>query len=669
MIPRQESPGMMVNQHDSRSITVVADTGVKFSVPYRFYWNGHYRPAESIVLTSPADAEEETGRRGRKPQGSAAGPFEVRAFFLFGEIRDRISQDASGISIARAWSVKTQGSVRLGIDVDLEPPAGLCSLFPGLHAARGMPAAPLSFLGENATYPAGLFLALGREGVLIFSPSAACGDTPGSIGVSRTEADDEPARVRVELRFPGVEQPTPAPEQEAVIESSGTLERTHLLCLTFASREEIAIRGGEAVSVRVGVRRETTEPILPLIDTAALGRSLQDALVSHLHQSGGVVGMREFPDSPWISASAGAGCALALRKLFPEDSRLGELALQLADFALRGQVPWGVFHESFHLPSGQWRGARGQAEASILAVGQSARVAELLLELSAELAGAGFPHEKYFLAGLRFVDFFLDEKGKLSPAGGLHRASSSVVTPDPRSGLAGLEIFFAVARVFRKTGHDRYKKALDVLVRRFSSLQWDPFQPPASREGRGSDSAGALLAARMYVEMRALGYKPAEPPVTGSAAARARAAESARLFASLLVPWIRVHGEAPAGAPARPGSGFLLDSFARRRLLCAGHETALLLLQLAELNPGEAEKRLLSSLARECLLSARGIPTGTAFVPHVRAETAGAHGRGPAKKPPPDRKSGAVDARRIASEVLAGLRLAENLLQEKPHGL
>ena len=102
---------MKVTQGDSRSISIVADSGVKFFVPYRFSWEGHERPAESVVLTSPMDEEGHEpkagkGRKGKPPVKAASvkasvkaapvtvpsGLYEVRAFFLFGEVRDRIRQ-------------------------------------------------------------------------------------------------------------------------------------------------------------------------------------------------------------------------------------------------------------------------------------------------------------------------------------------------------------------------------------------------------------------------------------------------------------------------------------------------------------------------------------------------------------------------------------------------
>jgi hypothetical protein len=673
MIARQESPNMKVTQTDSRSIRIVSESGVKLFVPYLIHWNGHDRLAESIVLTAPLDDEDEGPKagKGRKVPRVSSGVYEVRAFFLFGEIRDRIREDAAGIVLSRSWSVRTPGNGNLSIDVEFDPPSDISCLFPGLHSARGLPSSPLSFLGEKTAYPSSLFLAPGRKGVLLFSPSAVCGSSPGSIGISRTEVEDLPARLRVQMRFPGIEEPAGRvgpkpgdlqPAEDASLESPGSIDASHELCLAFSSREEIAVHGAAAVIQRV----PRGQPSAPhSVDVGALTEALHQVLGSHLHQAGGVAGLKETADSQWISASAGLGCALALLKLFPDDARLGELALRFADFALKGQVPWGVFHESFHIATGRWRGVRGRERDSVLSVGQSARVAELLLALADELARKGRPHEKYFLAGLRFVDFLLDGKGKLNPPGGLHVPSSSAVSPDAVPGLSGLEVFFPVSLVFARTGHDRYKKAMDVLVRRFSGLAWDLFQPPSSREGRGPDSAGALLASRLYVQMRAFGYKPVEPPVSGAAAARARAAESARLFASFLVPWIRVHAEPPDGGAAASRTGYLLDSFVRQRLLCAGHETAFLLRRLESLTPVETEKRLLVTLAQDCLASAQCMPIGTAFIQHTRWDAAGLIGTGPGRRG--QKKSGEnligrtgdIDSRRVATEVLAGLRLAE----------
>ena len=660
---------MKVTQPDSRSIRIVSDTGIRLSVPYRFFWNGHERPAESIALD---------------PVKGSPGAYEVRAFFLFGEIRDRLREDASGVVLTRTWSVKTPGTVHLCIDFELDPASDPAWLAPGVLAGHGMPERPVSFLADRTTYPAGVFVSLGRKGFLLFSPSAFCGEEAGSIGISRTEVEDEPHRLHLQIRFPGIEEPSgrigpkprdEEPAEEDAIQSPGSLELTHEACLVFADRQQITVRGPAAVLQRVP--RAGDRPLRPKpVTESALGDTLRRVLDGHLVQAGGVTGLRELPDSPWVSASAGLGCALALRALMPADDRTNELGLRLADFALKGQVPWGLFYESFHVPSGRWRGVRGISDHAVLSVGQSARIADLLLELAEDLASRGQPHEKYFLAGLRFVDYFLDDKGKLAQPGGLHIPSAGAAAAEAAPGLAGMELFFPMARVLARTGRDRYKKALDQMGRRFSELPWDAFQPPASREDRGSDSAAALLAVGLFLRMRALGYKPTEPPVTGAAAAREKAAESARLFSSLLVPWIRVHPE-PEGAPTRgqPSGashhGYLQDSFVRQRLLCAGNQTALLLLGLAALTADASEKKLLHALARDCRTQADGVPIGAAFIQHTRWDEAGEMPGGKKAGHPPDQKKrparraspfrvGAVDSRRVATEILAAVELEKS---------
>jgi hypothetical protein len=642
---------MKVTQPDSRTIRVQDDTGIVFHVPYRIFWNGFDRQAESIVLSA----------------GTAkAACSEVRAFFLFGEVRDRITQDAAGITLSRTWSVKTPGSGHLSIDVEFDASADLQCYFPGVHAARGVPAHPLSFLGEKTSYPAALLLSLGKKGVLVFSRAAESEGVAAGIGVSRTEIEDESPRLRVEIRLPGVEEPSarigPGPGQteepgERVIESTGSLDRTHEIFLSFSSRrEDLPLQGAAAVFSRLLPAPAKKALPEPSIDSPSLRDALQGLLATHLHQKGGVAGLTELAGSPWISSSAGLGAAVALRRLFPADGSLGELALRLADFSLKGQLPTGFFFESYNRTAAAWQGVHGEQSRTLLSVGQSARVAELLLDLAADLAAAGLPHEKYFLAGLRFVDYFFDEKGRLLVPGSMHAPRDRTPSPASATALGGLELFFPLARVHAVSGRDRYKKGMDAIVKRFSAMSWDAFQPPVLREGRGPACGAALTAARLFVEMRGLGYKPAEPPVSTAAAAKARAAETTRTFASLLVPWIRVHGEAAAGGPPDAGgaplsSGCLADSFVRQRLLYAGYETALVLLRLGSLTTEKPVSSLLKALARLCRDGGRRAPLGTSFFQHTWWDEKGkaAEGRG---------RRGPVDARRGAGELLAGLGIA-----------
>ena len=633
---------MKISQPDSRTILVESDTGTAFHVPYRFFWNGHDREPESIVLDGAA-----AGRRGWG---------EVRAFFLFGTVKDRISADAAGITLLRTWSVTSPGSVRLSIDLEFDAREASSCLFPGVNASKGLPVKPVSFLADRTSWPGAIVLSLGRRGAAVFARSASCGGIGGSVGVWRRDVEDEGPRLCVQVRFPGVEFSSArgGEEEGPAIESPGSLERSHEVFLAFSRREEIHAQGTAAALRRVVQGRGAGREAFPSVDSGLLARAVSGALSTHLLEKGGIAGIREVPGSKWLSSSAGLGISLAIRRLFPGDARLGELALRLADFSLKGQHPAGLFYESFDADTGTWRGVRGRKRGEVVSLEQSARAAELLLALSDLLELEGLPHEKYFLAGLRFVDFFVDEKGRLGIPGDLHAPGEKAPAPAPESaargapgvrtapgvrGIAGLSIFFPLARVAAKTGRDRYRKALDVIVRRFSESPWDAFAPPARRDDRDPDSEAAMLAARLFAGMRSLGYRPVEP--AGSAGrSRGGSESSALLFSSLLVPWIRLEepgkdGGAPGSLPLSPATGCLVDSFARQRVLSAGNETARLLLSLRALAKEAWLRSVLKGCARLCLGAAQRVPPGASF------------------------PNGPVDSRRLAREVESGLALAK----------
>ena len=129
----------------------------------------------------------------------------MKAFFLFGLVKDRITADAGGVVISRSWNVMTPGPVKVLLDLEFDAQNDPVCFFPGVHVERGLPASPVSFLGERTSYPAALIVTLGDSAAAIFSRSARSGQDAASIGVSRTERDDEPVRLHVEVRFPGVE--------------------------------------------------------------------------------------------------------------------------------------------------------------------------------------------------------------------------------------------------------------------------------------------------------------------------------------------------------------------------------------------------------------------------------------------------------------------------------
>ena len=407
--PAHGTPHMKITQPDSRTVCVRTDDGVTFHLPYRLYWDGHDREPVSVAL-------ETTSSGGRTSS-------EVKAFFLFGMVSDRITTDARGITIARSWKVETPGAVRLMIDIDFETPAAPSLLFPGAHACQGFPETAVSFLGEKTSYPAAVIACLGQRAVLVFSGSSRLDGEQASIGIRRREVEDEPDLLRIEVRFPGVEEPLsrvgPKPGHveetvEPVIHSTGSLERHHELYLAMADRHDIMSAAPAAVLEKIGTRSAPRPASSSQIGLEEL-RGAADALVStHLVEQDGVTGFREVPGSPWLSSAAGACMAVSLRRLFPRDERMRELALRLVDFSLKGQLPSGMFYENYLLEPGRWRGIKGETARTVFSVAHSARIADCLLMLAEDCAGEGSPFQKYFLAGQRFVDFFIDEKARLA---------------------------------------------------------------------------------------------------------------------------------------------------------------------------------------------------------------------------------------------------------------
>jgi hypothetical protein len=652
-----------VTQPDSRTIRVDADGG-SFRLPYRFFWDGHEREPESVRL--------DTG------QGRA----EVRAYFLFGSIVDSLSCDAHGVTIARTWSVKSIGTVRLSVDVEFDAADGATLVFPGVSAGEPLPGGT-ACAGDRTSYPLSVLARRGRSEALVWSDSPAVGGKPASIGAFPMAPEEGPPVLRVQVRAPGIGLPFtrvgPRPADvretaEAVIESAGDLEARHRLFVAFAPAGEIQVRGAAAVLARLHAAHkaeeegddpqahppeqraeETRARARGVVDRERLREALSACLSTHLVQAGGVAGLREVPGSTRLSPAAGVEAAVLVRTLFPGDERLAELALRLADFALKGQHPSGMFFTAYDQKSGEWQGVRGRSGGALLSVAEAARTADGLLALAENLAEAGLPHEKYWLAGARFAESFTDEKLRLRLPGSLHAPSGG---PPAEPGLGGFALFSPLARVCARSRRDRHKRPLDDLARAFSAMPWDSFAPPRSREGRDADAEAALLAARLFVEMRGRGYRPVEATGGTPAVQKKRAAQAVRLFASLLVPWVRIEAAEGGAAGARggrgaghpDGTGMLADSFTRQRLLPACHETAWLLLSLRGLAADPGLCAALRRLALLCIDASSRLAVGTSWLRHTDWD---AEGRpGPA--------AGPVDSRRLVREVGFGLRIVKD---------
>jgi hypothetical protein len=594
--------------------------GGSFSLAYHIFWNGHDRDPESIVR-----------------EGSTA-----RAFFLFATIKDEFSEDGNGFHVTRTWSIMTPGEISLGIEVRFDGGEDFSScLFPGVFLTSEILPSTRSVLGEKTALPSALFVFSKPRSVLLFSSFPGEGQETASVGVRRVEGE-EGALLAAEVRLPAKEEPSaavgPRPEhrekeKEALITSTGSLERSHEMHVVFAPRESIVLEGVRAACGRLGSEgwgdggEETEEE---------WKAAVVSCLSTHLCRTGGVMGLRELPGSPYLSASAGLSLSLLLLRLFPKDLELQETSLRLADFCLKGQHPSGLFFETYAVERNEWRGVQGRQgrsrEGPLIHIGFSARMADLLLILSRLLADKGLPGEKYYLAGSRFVDFFIEKKEKLLMPGALHLPG---VHEPSEKGISGLELLFPLARLFEATGRDKYAKALEIFMEEFRGISWDITRPPAGREGRDPDAHASLLCGRLAVQLRGMGIDDIQ----------------VGLFLSFIAQWIYVNRRSEAQAVDPVGG--IIDSFRRQRLLFAGRETAYVLLSLSRLASEKNTRRISRDLARLALGFSRRAPIGTAFYQHTRWDANG-------KVNEETRGAlGPVDSRRLTREVEFALRLRD----------
>jgi len=641
---RYDGATMTVTQRDARSVRIEHE-GRAFSLAYRLRWEGRDRPPESITV--------EANR--------------VTAFFLSASIRDTVAADAHGVVVHREWSLRGAGTVLLTMEVHLEPDGPVSHLLPGVALGAEVPPEGIAVHGARTAWPSAACIAIGGRGTVAFAVDEG---TPASgIRVSPVSQDDVPPSEREEgpvplslaLVLPGDDGSAgTAADGPATIESPGNLEIARTFRIVSAPSRRSWLTGASAVlaavtgasgpaaagrSVRAGQQRVHD----------AVRRAVEGCLATHLYEKGGVAGLRVEPGSPLLSASAGAGMAVLLRVLFPDDPGRTELALRLADFSLKGQHPTGCFYETYHTGHGAWQGVPGHPRRPVIGIASSSRIADRLLALADSLEEAELPSAKYRLAGTRFVEFFLDEQGRFQLPGALHLPGAR----EPfEPGLAGLELCFPLARVFARTGRDRYRKALDALAHSLAGLPWGTSWLPTSREGRDPDSAAALLCGRMVVTLARLATAAAR---RSRGASRGRPAARAAVgpvdvgdAASVLVPWVYANPRPPVGGVTPIGG--IVDSFHRQRLAGAGAEAAFVLSGLANLAPEPRMRRTLEGFARLCLGFADALPLGTAYLAHVQPPAAAGGARSPGRRSRPQPAVGPVDARRLVAE--AGFRLA-----------
>ena len=575
---------MRITQADFRTVRIAAD-GLTVLLRYSLYQNGDERLPESITCRGD----------------------QVIAYFLTSTIRDFIAPGEGGFAIQRNWAVLQEGRVGLSFCLEFPELTGAAYLLPGAARGQSAPRQVEPADGALTALPNAVYLLASNRSVLVFTDPPRSELERGSVELRRLVEEEEPL-VRVEVRYPP--RPSagtkPGLRAEPALTVSGSFEHAARLNVVIAPARELYAQGAAAALGRFAANPSAPAPA-DLAPAALLARTREEIArcrESLLVCEGGVCGLRLAPKEEVLSASAGAGLALLLLKLFPAQEAMEELASELADFALRAQVPSGLFYERYHLRRSSWLEADGKKERapSVLA-SESADTAYALLVLVGLLRRRGLPHARYLHGAARAVTALC-----AAAADNPDSEEEALVLPEP------------LVELFLLTGKDSDKKILAGIKERFFANV---------REPAVSDSVHpALLRARAAAALGAAGF----------------AVKGLDACLSSLLPWIYLN-RFPGQEGADPCGG-LLESLGAHRLLFRGFELSHL---LARLN------------ARQPV----GVPALRSLLPHLLGFTlqqpAGASYL--CLTEPASRALGPVDSRVLVRELTSRLRLLEEFPQ------
>jgi len=589
---------MRITQADFRTVRIAVG-GLTVLLRYSLYQDGEERLPESIACRGD----------------------QVTAYFLASTIRDFIAPERYGLSIQRSWTVLQEGRVGLSFCLEFPELTGAAWLLPGVARGESVPLQAEPADGSLTALPAGLYLLAGKASVLLFADPPAGARQGSSVELARLVQEEEPL-VRVELHRPPRAVAAPgrrsAPRAQAALQAqaalwvSGSLEQAARLNLVISPARELFAQGLSAALDRLAAWQPRASGAPAELAPAALQARTREEFAACREQllvdEGGTCGLRLSPGLPTLSTSAGAGLAALLPAVFPGDEAMEELALRLADFALRAQLPTGLFCERYDLKRRSWLESEGRrTHPPLVLAGESAETARALVVLVGLLRRRRLPHLRYLHAAARAV-------GALTAAAAASPASEAeaLVLPEP------------LAELYLLTGKDAHKRSLAGIRERFFSVD---------REPAAEDSLQpAFLRARAAAALSAAGFPPKGPQDC--------------LYS--LLPWIHLNpGENPWQEEPVPCGG-LHETLGSRRLLFRGFELAHLLARLGAGLPQGAP--FLRDLLPRLLDFTLGRPVGTSYL--SLGEPAG-----PAVGP--------VDSRLVVRELTA----RQCLLQEFPQYL
>jgi hypothetical protein len=453
---------MRIKQADFRTIEI-EKRSISYRLRYSLYQDGDIRYPESISCRGDT----------------------VVAYFLTSTIRDFLNETVHGFCIERHWTIVPEGSFGLSFYLEVPCDPGTAYLFPGVQAGRPVPASIEPVAGELTCYPNGLFLFTKPEAVLVFSdPPTSTGES-GSIAVQRPR-DEETDSVRIEVRIPSA---ATSSNKVQFFRSDGSLEYNLRLNLVTAPENRIHPLGVSAVLERNkrSLHRPSqlsSEAIHKIID-----KQIEECLKIFLVDQGPLCGLLETGGGTRLSALAGCTLALIQLRTRRNDKDAVELSLRLADFALKGQHPRGLFYPNYRRDRNSWH---PRDSLSAVSLQRSAEIALMLLRFSDALQSRALPGSIYMHAASYMADALLqanpdpmDLADMLYPDS-LLPAGPAAVSP------ALAQLFLELHRV---TGKDRYRKAARTLGVGYFSQQPEPLRFPGSEE-RTADLDAVITLAR-----------------------------------------------------------------------------------------------------------------------------------------------------------------------------
>jgi hypothetical protein len=576
---------MRVTQEDFRTVRIAAD-GLTVLLRYGLYQNGDERLPESIACRED----------------------HVVAYFLTSTIRDFIARQEGGFCVQRTWTVLQEG--RFGLSFCLEFPelTGASYLFPGVARGQSPPLQPEPQDGSLTALPGAAYLLAGRRSVLLFTDPPRSPLDRVSVEVSRLVEEEEP-RVRVELRYPPRAGPEPRGRgrkaeagSEPALAVKGSFEHAARLNVIVAPEEGLYAHGVAAALSRLSAAAPPAPPSPPA--AAALRARTREEIAecqeSLLVRDGGVCGLRLEPGAGVLSASAGAGMAPLLLRLFPGEEAMEELAMQLADFALRAQLPGGLFYERYHLPRGSWLELEGKKErAPAVLPAETAETAHALLSFVGLLRRRALPHARYLHAASRAVTALIGLAAEPQQGGEVRLA-----LPEP------------LVELYLLTGKDAHKKTLSQLKERLFGGEPQPTVPDTVH--------AALRRARAAAALAGAGF----------------AVKGLEACLRQLLPWVYLN-RLPGDRRVEPCGG-LLESLGAHRLLFCGFELSYLLARLSAIHPVGVPA--LRSLLPHLLGFTLRQPAGLSFLSLVQPEGSAL---------------GPLDSRILVRELTARTRMLE----------